>query len=293
MGGVSVAYRNYEISSRCINIPKTYKYYKIYAAIMKKSQEQDKNYKKVSKNEARLLEAIRSEGLLTFGVDEIEAVTNWKKTKIHNTLSTLTKKGHLIKIKRNTYTLENDFFDRTFKVVTDAVKPSYVSFWTALSYYGFTEQQINTVQLVSTKQVKELKVKNRNINITTFKPSRFFGYDNSEGFILAEKEKALIDSLYQLRKCGGFEEYIKCLKNGYEGLDKEKYTDYLIRFDNRSLISRTGFILEKLNIAEEKILENLEEHRSKSYVLLDPNGSKAQEHDGRWNVKVNREVQRR
>ena len=257
---------------------------------MKNSQKQNMNYKTISKNEAQLLETIRAEGLLTFGVDEIEALTNWKKTRIYNTLSTLTKKGHLVQIKRNTYTLEDEFFDKTFEVVTDAVKPSYLSFWTALSYYGFTEQQVNTIQLVSTKQIKELKVKNRNITITTFKPSRFFGYDNSEGFILAEKEKALVDSLYQLKKCGGFEEYIKCLKNGYQELDKQKYTDYLLRFDNRSLISRTGFILERLNIAKEDILKKLEEHRSKSYVLLDPNGAKVQEHDGRWNVKVNREV---
>jgi len=258
--------------------------------MMKKSQERDMNYKTVSKNEARLLEAISSKELLTFGVNEIKALTDWKKTRIHNTLSTLKEKGHLIKIKRNTYTLENDFFDRTFEVVTDAVKPSYVSFWTALSYYGFTEQQVNTIQLVSTKQLKGLKVENKDITITTFKPSRFFGYHNREGPIIAEKEKALIDSLYQLEKCGGFEEYVKCLKNGYNELDIEKYTEYLIKFDNRSLISRTGFILEELNLAKKDTLKKLKEHKSNTYILLDPNGSKIQDPDSDWNVKINREV---
>lgn len=257
---------------------------------MKNQQKQNTNYKTISKNEARLLKAIRSGGPLTFGVEEIKALTKWKKTRIHNTLSTLTKKGHLVQIKRNTYALENEFFDKTFEVVTNAIKPSYLSFWTALSYYGFTEQQVNTIQLVSTKQLKELKVKSRNITVTTFKPSRFFGYYNREGPIIAEKEKALIDSLYLLEKCGGFEEYIKCLRNSYKELDKKKYTEYLIKFDNRSLISRTGFILDRLNMADEKMLKNLENHRSKSYVLLDPNGSEVKKHEGRWNVKVNREV---
>ncbi|MBS3817333.1 MAG: hypothetical protein KGY76_07205 [Candidatus Thermoplasmatota archaeon] len=259
--------------------------------MMKNSQEQSINYKTTSKNEARLLETIRSEGLLTFGVDEVKALTGWKKTRVHNTLSTLTKKGHLVKIKRNTYTLENEFFEKTFEVITDAIKPSYISFWTALSYYGFTEQQVNTIQLVSTKQLKELKIGSKSITITTFKPSRFFGYDNSQGFVLAEKEKALIDSLYQLEKCGGLEEYIKCLKNGYEGLDEQKFTKYLIRFENRSLISRTGFLLEELGLAEKETLKKLKEQRSKSYVLLDPGGDEIQDHNSDWNVKINREVQ--
>ncbi len=262
--------------------------YKSYANIMKKQQEQNTNYKTISKNESYLLERIRSEGLLTFNVDEVEALTNWDKTRIHNTFSTLLKKGHIIRIKRGIYTLEENFFDKTFEVITDTVKPSYISFWTALSFYGFTEQQVNAIQLVSTKQYSDFKVEGRGIQISTFKPRRFYGYVNREGMIIAEKEKSLIDSLFMLDKCGGFEEYIKCIKNAYGELDKNKFKDYLFKFNNKSIVSRIGYILERLDLAEESMLNELKSKKSKSYVLLDPKGDRIKEHNSLWNIKVNK-----
>lgn len=265
--------------------------YKSYTNIMKKQQKQDMNYKTTSKNESYLLGKVRSEDLLTFGVEEIEALTNWDRTRIHNTLSTLLKKGHIIRIKRGIYTLEENFFDQTFEVITDAVKPSYISFWTALSFYGFTEQQVNAIQLVSTKQYRDIQVEGRNIQISTFRPGRFYGYVDMDAMIIAEKEKTLIDSLFMMEKSGGFDEYVKCLKNAYQELDKLKFIDYLLNFDNRSMVSRIGYILDRLDLAENSFLDKLKKRKSKSYVKLDTKGDKMIEHNSEWNIKVNRKME--
>lgn len=258
---------------------------------MKKQQELGTSYNAISKNESYFLELIRSEDLLTFGVDEIKALTGWNKTRIHNTFSTLNKKNHIIKIKRGVYTLEENFHDKTFKIVTDAVKPSYISFWTALSYYGFTEQQVNIIQLVSTKQYSDFQVEGRNIRISTFKPERFYGYVDMDGMIIAEKEKSLIDSLFLMENCGGFGEYIKCLKNAYHDLDKDKFKDNLIKFDNKSMVSRMGFLLDRLDLAENSLLNKLKTRKSKSYVSLDPKGDKIMCYNNEWNIKVNRKLE--
>ncbi|MGM0405149.1 MAG: type IV toxin-antitoxin system AbiEi family antitoxin domain-containing protein [Thermoplasmatota archaeon] len=258
---------------------------------MEKQQNLDINYKSLSENEAYLLESVKSQDLLVFGVDEIKALSDWKKTRIHNTLSSLNKKGHIIRIKKDTYSLEEEFFDKTFQVITEAVKPSYISFWTALSYHGLTEQQVNVIQLVSTKQFDNIKVRNKKIEISSFKPKRFFGYDEIDGTIMAVKEKALVDSLYMLHKIGGLEEYNKCLKNAYDGLDKKTFREYVIEFDNRSLVSRIGYLLDVLDLAEIEFLDTLNGHISESYILLDPHGGSVKTHNSDWNIKINRDME--
>ncbi|MFW6141181.1 MAG: type IV toxin-antitoxin system AbiEi family antitoxin domain-containing protein [Candidatus Saliniplasma sp.] len=249
------------------------------------------NYSSLSKNEAYLLESIRSEDVLVFGVKEIKALTDWKKTRIYNTLSSMTKKGHIVRIKKDIYTIEDEFYNSKFKVITDAVKPSYISLWTALSYYGFTEQQVNVIQLVSTKQFADFIVRNQNVEISTFKPERFFGYKDIEGAIIAEKEKALVDSLFMLQKSGGLEEYVKCLKNAYDGLDKETFKEYIVKFDNKSLVSRMGFLLDVLDLTDQEYLKKLKGSISKGYVLLDPNGGSVEAHSSDWKIKINRDVE--
>jgi len=237
------------------------------------------------------LESLRSEDLLVFGVEEIKALSGWKKTRIHNTLSSLNKKGHVVRIKKDTYTFENEFYDRTFEVITEAVKPSYISLWTALSFHGFTEQQVNMIQLVSTKQFGDLNVRNKKVEISTFKPERFFGYDDSEDAVVADKEKSLMDSLFMLHKSGGLEEYVKCLKNGYRELNEERLREYIVRFDNRSLVSRIGFLLDILDLADQGFLNKLKGNISKSYILLDPHGESVKDHNRDWNIKINRDME--
>ncbi len=258
---------------------------------MDKQQNPGINYSSLSENEAYVVESIRSEDLLIFGVEEIKALSGWKTTRIHNTLSTLNKKGHIVRIKKDTYTLEENLFDRIFEVMTDAVKPSYISFWNALSYHGFTEQQVNLIQLVSTKQFHDMKVREKKVEISTFKPERFFGYDDRDGVIIADEEKALVDSLFIPDRCGGLEEYIKCLKNGYDGLDIDTFGEYIIRFGNKSLVSRMGFLLERLGLVDEELINKLKENRSKSFILLDPNGGPVEAHNSDWKIKINRDIE--
>ena len=257
---------------------------------MGKQQYRNTNYTPISKNESYLLDLIRSEDLLTFGVDEIKALSDWKKTRIHNVFSSLEKKGHIIRIKRDRYTLEDRFYDRTLEVVTDAVKPSYISFWTGLSYHGFTDQQVKMIQLVSTKQYDDLDIEGRKVEISTFKPKRFFGYTEREGIIIAEKEKLFVDSLFMLDKCGGLDEYIKCLKNAVDVLDKNRLIKYLVDFDNKSLISRMGFLLDFFDLVDDQILNRLKKNSSTTYILLDPNGGPVITHNSGWKIKINKKL---
>jgi predicted transcriptional regulator of viral defense system len=257
---------------------------------MKKSQQRDTTYKSVSRNEARLLGAVRERDLAVFGIEEVSSLTRWERTKIHNTLRSLEKKGAVVRIKRNTYALEDVVAERSFEVATEVVKPSYISFWTALSFYGFTEQQVRTIQLVSTKQVEALRAGPHAIEVTRFGSGSFYGYGRVEGFAIADKEKALVDSLYMPEKCGGLDEFAKCLKNSWPEIDGKRLADCTIRFGNASLVSRMGYLMEALGLGDGRTTEKLLRHRSSSYVKLSPGRGRTVGHDGRWRIMVNHEI---
>jgi predicted transcriptional regulator of viral defense system len=262
----------------------------MHAVIMKKSQQRDTVYRSVSRNEARLVGAISESDLAVFGIEEIASLTRWERARIHNTLRALESKGTVVRIKRNAYALEDVVAERSFEVATEVVKPSYISFWTALSYYGFTEQQVRTIQLVSTKQNEALRAGPHTIEATKFKSGSFYGYGRVEGFVIADKEKALVDSLYIPEKCGGLDEFAKCLKNSWPEIDGKRLAEYTIRFGNASLISRMGHLLEALGLGDARTTEKLLRHRSESYVRLSPGDGRTVGHDGRWRIIVNHEI---
>jgi predicted transcriptional regulator of viral defense system len=262
-----------------------------YSVVVEKQEQHDMNYTGTSANEAFLLSLVKKRNLPVFGVREIVYLSGWDRSRTYNTLASLVRKGVITRIKRDGYALTEGLGENIFRIGTELVKPSYISFWTALSYYGFTEQQVKKIQLVSTKQFGALAAGDFGLEIVTLKASRFYGYRKTEGFVIAEPEKALIDSLFRPDMCGGLDEFAKCLKNAWPGLDQKKLVEYAIRFGNKSVVSRAGHLIEGLGL-ETGELERLLAARSSSFVSLDPEAARIGEYDKKWRVIVNREIDR-
>lgn len=254
---------------------------------MENSKQKNTNYVSISQNESFLLSLIKTYDLTIFQVKDIQSLSTWNRNRIHNTLFSLTKKNVITRIKRNTYTPTDKIYENLFEISTTVVIPSYISFWTALSFYGFTEQQIQTIQLVSTRQVKTLRLNSHSIQITTFKPKAFFGYKKIDKFVIAEKEKVLIDSLFLLQKCGGLQEYIKCLANAWPELKQKTFLNYLKAFDNRSLLSRMGYLIEHLGLDNTKFIETLQRYKSESPIKLNPQKPRTGRYNKKWNIVEN------
>jgi len=257
---------------------------------MKKVRQEVMNYSSISPLESHILNTITKNNIILFGVEEIKRLTKWNSNRVHNLLQSLEKKNYILRIKRNNYVITENINENIFRIATEVIEPSYISFWTALSYYGYTEQQIRTIQLVTTKQNKSFSILGFKINPTTFLIKRFFDYKKTDNFVIATPEKTFIDSLYQLDKCGGLEEYCKCLKNAWDKLNKKELVDGLILFDNKSMISRIGYIIDILSLKKTKHLEKLKTNISKSPIKLDPNNKKSGPYNKKWNILVNHNI---
>lgn len=256
---------------------------------MKKQKQLNTTYKGISRLENYVLSLMGETGRMrVFGANELKKVSDLGKTQISNTLFSLHRKGALVRLERNKYTVRDDIPGNEFEIATSLMAPSYVSFWSALSFYGFTEQQVFTIQLVSTRQHEPMKLLDRRIEVTKFNPKRFYGYTRLGGFSIATKEKSVIDSLSDFRKAGGAREFAKCLKTSWDELDKRTLVDFLLRFGNKSMNSRFGFLTDVLGLKmDAQLKKKIQKNVPCGFVKLEPSRQSSAHYDKKWKINVN------
>ncbi|MFH1896532.1 MAG: hypothetical protein ABH814_03655 [bacterium] len=83
-----------------------------------------------------------------------------------------------------------------FEIANYAYQPSYVSLESALSYYGILSQFPYTITSVSTRKTRKVTLRGKEYWYCRINPSLYWGYEKAGGFLIAGREKALLDTLY-------------------------------------------------------------------------------------------------
>jgi len=111
------------------------------------------------------------------------------------------KNGLFIKLKNNFYStsqkLENIEEKELMAIANILQVPSYVSFMTALAYYGITTQvQRNFAESGSLKRSIEYEAKGITFKYYKLKKKYYFDFKRLDGLFIATKEKSFLDSAY-------------------------------------------------------------------------------------------------
>ena len=106
----------------------------------------------LSKLESEAYETLRKNGLIIFKTKDIILLLGVNRTKAYNIIKALKKKGAIEAIKAGLYSLKG-----TNELIIGPYLnwPSYLSFWSALSYYGFTDQLPRTIFYATTRYKKK------------------------------------------------------------------------------------------------------------------------------------------
>ncbi len=106
-----------------------------------------------------------------------------------------------------------------------------VAYWSALNYYGLTEQIPRTVFLqtpVKRGYRKLLILDGKRFKVVVVSPEKFFGISTvrlgRREVRITDPEKTLVDCLDKPKYCGGITEAVKALKNAR--LNYEKLLEY-------------------------------------------------------------------
>lgn len=159
------------------------------------------------------------------------------RTSFHTTkyfLESQVKDGFLLRLKRGVYALKNDLpFEE--EIANILYKPSYISFEYALAYYNILPEMTYTITSATTKPTRIFDISGKAFSYQTIKKEAFTGYSlikiGDKKFLIAEKEKALVDYLY-------FVSLKKSSENDRletKGFNKEKIIFYSALFKNKKL----------------------------------------------------------
>ncbi len=170
-------------------------------------------------------------------------------------------------------------------IASQLVTPAYVSYWSALHFYGFTEQVPLTTFVATTKKKRPVAFRHFRFRFVSLQPHKFFGYRRQMvgdlPVLMADEAKAIVDSLDLPRYAGGVAEVAKALQAAQGEIDVPTLVEYANRMGDRSLASRLGYLLEILGHPAEGLIG------APSAVKLDPARPPSGHTDPRWRVVVN------
>jgi len=170
-------------------------------------------------------------------------------------------------------------------IASHLVAPAYVSYWSALHYYGFTEQAPFTTFVATTKKKRPMTFRGLRFHFVSVKPFKLFGYRRvvlgDLPALVADEAKAIVDSLDQSRYAGGIAEVAQALRTALATVDGSTLVEYANRMGDKSLGSRLGYLLETLGCSAEGLSGSI------SPVKLEPARPRTGRTVPRWQVVLN------
>ncbi len=132
-------------------------------------------------------------------------------------IKTHTKEKDFIKLRKGLYMLA-DYPANYYLIANRLYEPSYISFDTALSFYGIIPETIYTITSATSKTTRQYKVENIRFIYHKLKKGTYAGYKaikyQDDTILIAEPEKALADYLYFIE--------LKKRSFSYERIDLKK-----------------------------------------------------------------------
>lgn len=233
-------------------------------------------------NSLEFIKALEKFEKPVFTVNDVAKIIGTDKNYARLYLYRLKSKGVIEAVERNKYTLADN---HPYVIASNLVFPSYISFLTALHYYGATTQIPGSIYIVSTRSKKSLNIGGYSVEFVKLKKERFFGYTREifqgKFIFVAEKEKLIVDSLFLQRYCP-VDETFKALEDTELKIDA--LIEYALRMDSIVTLKRLGYLLELKGI---DVYDRLGYRLNPKYDLLNPFLAKKGDKNSKWRLIVN------
>lgn len=191
-------------------------------------------------------------------------LNDFDDVSLYKTIHRLVVKGWLLRIESGKYVVvpraaRGGWHEHPF-IIAAAISPTpyYISYWSALSHHDLTEQLPRGVFVASLGGRKRaLRFQGWSYRFIHRTQRSFYGFQEQEmiglngaarvGVAIADPEKAILDSLDDETLAGGFGEIVKAIHRGLTDqiLAVDRLIDYALRYPNRAVVARLGYILTR------------------------------------------------
>ncbi len=239
----------------------------------------------------QILKSIAKEGQV-FSFGQLYRKTHIEKEALSVILSRLEDRGFIERIEKGKYLIipldseKGSYTLHEFVIGSYLIEPSAISYWSALHYYGLTEQIPRTVflQTPARKKKSRLNIFGLDYQIVRIKKEKFYGlrkeWIEEAAVSITDKEKTIIDCLDKPQYSGGIIEVAKALKTGL--LNQKRINEYALKIDNLSVVRRLGFLCDQIGLPLA-----VPQIKSKKYLLLDPTMPSMGPVNTKWRLIIN------
>lgn len=243
------------------------------------------NQSGIEKETREELSEILRRSKATISVREAASILKKPALEVAQLLARLAKQGWLVRIRRGLYmpvpleskTPANVIGDPQV-IAMRVFEPCYIGGWSAAEYWGLTEQIFKTIVVITTKSIRERKVKIQTSEfwIKRIAKSRFFGtkviWKEQVRVLVSDPAKTIVDMLDDPVLCGGARMFEKILNAYLSSKDKNLNTliDYAGRMNNGAIYKRLGFFLERFQVKDDSVIAALRKKLTTGNVKLDP-----------------------
>ncbi len=236
------------------------------------------------KNYERILE------LKVFTLQDICMLTknmNTAKSLVRNLLIN----NYIKRVKHNLYVVCDIEFKSVivdqYMIASKIKDDSYISYHSALEYYGVKNQMFYVVYVSSKKRFENFEFDGYNY---TFVNSKYdFGITQKENVKVTDKERTIIDCINKVELAGGNEELLLCLEL-FGKLDGNKILEYLKYYNSQKLYAKVGFMLELFNdgfgVKKQVIEECRKKINKRTYYFDEETKKNKNKYVSKWNLIV-------
>ncbi len=181
-----------------------------------------------------IIKIMKEREICTFSLDDFGRLLSINnQNSLYKKIQRLEKKKIIKKLIKGKYIFT---YNKTsdFKIANYIYQPSYISLESALSFYGIITGFPYKITSITVKKSKTFTINQKDYLYSHIDQDLFWGYEKKEDFLIAEKEKALIDLIYF---------FIKGIRTfDREDLDiseinKKKLIFYAKKFHNKKILS--------------------------------------------------------
>lgn len=215
------------------------------------------NTRTLGPSESKVVLSLREQGRSLVTTREIRDALGIATSEgaARKVIRNLVRKGWLSRIIGGKYMLlppehgpENLGENNSLALAAAAVSPSYVGWWSAASWHGFTTQKPMTVFVAVLRQKKPRLIEGNEVRFISVGARKFFGFQSYDVYgrqvQISSKEKTLVDCLDRPELAGGITELTRITYAALRDIDTAKLVEMALKMHSTAALQRLGFLAE-------------------------------------------------
>lgn len=213
------------------------------------------NLRTLGKAESRVVLSLREDGRSLVQTADIRDILGPEQSEstLRTVIRNLVRKGWLARIVGGKYMLlppehgpENLGENNVLALAASAVSPSYIGWWSAAAWYGFTTQKPMTVFVAVKRQTSPKTIEGNDVRFVSVTERKFFGYETHDIYgrvvPISTPAKTLIDCLDRPDLAGGPAELTRIAHSALGEVDAEAIVTAALAMKSKAVLQRLGFL---------------------------------------------------